>query len=280
MKKSEIFQEVIECFDDKKDIEDEMLFFILDRMSERFVESQEDTEWQTYGQLLDRLDKIWQYQQFEALTSEQSYLYGGIWGCLSMLSCIKKKKEASQKCYTTASKYEADAAFAFLNAINESPGLQNKKLAQLCSVTTARISQISNEALKDGLISAQTMGKEKSYYIRTMGERVLDIVKKNKEKLAKSRDQAGYKLLVVSNFEDNMNASYPKMKSFIDIRNRNNNCVWEVCCKKRDETVSNDRNRSKIERKDMLCRQQMNNSFTTSENTWVVQMGTGLIRQQ
>ena len=180
MKESEFCQEIIECIREKKDIEDETLFFILDRMSEQFLESQEDREWQNYYKLLYLLDKIWRYQQFETLTTEQSYLYGGIWGCLNMISFIRKKKETLKKCYALASKHEADAVFTFLNAINESPGLQNKKLALLCNISSEEISQISNEALKDELIFFRRFGKEKYYYLRKQGERVIDIVKKNK----------------------------------------------------------------------------------------------------
>lgn len=80
MEELTIFQEIRERFSQKKEIEDEMVFFIFDKMSERFVESHDDTEWQCYEQFLDKLNKIWQYKQFEGLSSEQSYLYGGIWG--------------------------------------------------------------------------------------------------------------------------------------------------------------------------------------------------------
>ncbi len=39
----------------KKEIEDEMVFYIFDKTSERFVESHDDTEWQCYEQFLDKL---------------------------------------------------------------------------------------------------------------------------------------------------------------------------------------------------------------------------------
>ncbi len=61
MKELTIFQEIRERFSQKKEIEDEMVFYILDKMSERFVESHDDTEWQCYEQFLDKLNKIWQY---------------------------------------------------------------------------------------------------------------------------------------------------------------------------------------------------------------------------
>ena len=99
MEELEIFQEVMQHFQRKEDIEDEVLFYMLDIMSERFVNSHDDLEWQCYENMLDRLDKVWQYGQYEELSSEQSYLYGAIWGSLSMLSCIKKKKATSHKCY-------------------------------------------------------------------------------------------------------------------------------------------------------------------------------------
>lgn len=176
----EIFQKVMQCFDEKEDIKDEMLFHILDILSEQFVESRDDSKWDCYGQLLDQLNKIWQYKQFEEISAEQSYLFGAIWGGLSMLSSIKKKKVNSQKCHTLAEKYKSNSSYVFLRSILNKPGIQNKELSNLCGVTAARISQIATDALEDGLISVQAFGKEKSYYMRTMGESVYDIIQKNR----------------------------------------------------------------------------------------------------
>ena len=115
MEELSIFKEVMKRFQQKEEIEDEVLFYILDTMSERFVESRNDSEWQCYDHMLDRLNKVWQYKQFQEISSEQSYLYGAIWGALSMLSSIKKKKTISQKSYTLSRKYDNNSAYNFLD---------------------------------------------------------------------------------------------------------------------------------------------------------------------
>lgn len=203
MNEQKLLQEYTQIIHQKGLIRDEMVFHIMDMMSEKFVDSQEDFPERCYEQLLGKLNKLWQYKQLEELSSEQSYLYGGIWGCLSMLSWIQKKKKTSQRCHTLAEKYQVDSMFTFLSAVYKKPGIQNKDLAQICKVSTARISQISNDALGDGLISMQSLGREKSYFIRTSGEAVYDILKKKKNKITMSLDkQLDYKMIFFSNEEN------------------------------------------------------------------------------
>ena len=280
MREPEIFQEVIQRFYQKKDIDDEILFYILDYMSEQFVESRDDVEWQCYDWLLDKLNKIWQYKQFDQVSTEQSYLYGGIWGSLSMLSYIKKKKTLSQTSHVLAAKYENDSAFVFLRSIYNNPGLQNKKLAELCDVSTARISQIASHALKDGLISTQIFGKEKCYYIRTMGESVYDIIQRQKDKL-ESIKKPDYKTIYFSNDENDFFLKYQQLSVVLGKLSQHNKVVVAVAFAKKQEDIwSFDRYEINDERKNILWEQAMNNSNGNFMNLWKVQREVALINQQ
>lgn len=257
---SEIFQDIIKCFHQKKDIEDEMFFYILDNISTQFAESHDDLNWLSHDQLLNRLDKVWQYKQFDGLDVEQSYLYGGIWGCLKMLSCIQQKKSVSQKCYTIASKYETGSAYTFLNSIYDNPGLHNKRLAQICNVSSARISQIASEALKDGLICAQSSGKEKIYYIRTMGETVHNIVKKRKDELTKQMASPDYKMIIFSNDENDFLKKCMRLNAALNHLNQHNKVAVAIAYHdKQTELASINKYELKRGKEQILWNHEMNN---------------------
>ena len=280
MREPEVIQEVIQRFYQKKDIDDEMLFWILDYMSELFVESRDDTEWQCYERLLDKLNKVWQYKMYEQITTEQSYLYGGIWGSLKMLSFIKDKKTKSQKKYVLATQYEKEAKYAFLSSIYNNPGLQNKKLAEICDVTTARISQIANDALNDGLISVQEFGKEKCYFIRTLGESVYEIVHKQKDKLSKSYKMLDYKMIAFSNTETDFWVKIMQINSALGKLSQNNNVVIAVAfTPKQVDIESKDFYELKDERKSNLWLQEMNSLHGDYMNFWNLQKEVDMINQ-
>ena len=280
MRQPEIFQEVIQRFYQQKDIEDEMLFYILDDMSERFVESRDDIEWQCYDWILEKLNKIWQYKKFDQISAEQSYLYGGIWGSLSMLSYIKKKKTQSQTSHVLAAKYENDSALVFLKSIYNNPGLQNKKLAELCDVSPARISQIASNAIKDGLISTQIFGKEKCYYIRTMGECVCDIIQRHKDKLD-SIKEIDYKAIYFSNDENNFFAKYRQLSLELEKLSQHNKVVVAVAIARKQEDVGSfDRYEINGERKNILWEQAMSNSNGNFMNLWKAQREVAMINRR
>lgn len=269
MKELTIFQEIRERFSQKKEIED--------KMSERFVESHDDTEWQCYEQFLDKLNKIWQYKQFEGLSSEQSYLYGGIWGGLSMLSYIKKKKIASQKCHTLASKYGEASAYLFLNSVYKTPGVQNKELAKLCNVTPARISQIAGEAVKEGLVSTRTLGKEKRYYIRTMGEGVCNIVQKRREQELVNPKPSDFKMVLFTNEGDDLMKRVRNFCNTLNYQNKNSEIAIAIAWGNKQ---GENQPVSIVEgRKNILCKQGMSNLYKDSMNFWEQRKGADMIRR-
>lgn len=278
MKELAIFQEIRERFCQKKDIEDEMVFYILDKMSERFVESHDDTEWQCYEHFLDKLNKIWQYKQFDGLSSEQSYLYGGIWGGLSMLAYIKRKKTASQKCHTLASKYGKDSAYLFLNSVYKTPGVQNKELAKLCNETPAKVSQIASEAVKEGLVSTRTLGKEKCYYIRTMGEGVYNIVQKRREQVLVNPKPSDFKMVLFTNEGDDLLNIVRNFCNILNYQNKNSKIAIAIAWGNKQ---GENQPVSIVEegRKNILCKQGMSNLYKDSMIFWGQQKGADMIRR-
>lgn len=268
MEEFEIFQKVIQCFDEKEDIRDETLFYIVDILSERFVESRDDSEWQCYDNMLDYLNKVWQYKQFSEISAEQSYLYGAIWGGLRMLSSIKEKKTVSQKCHTLAEKYKPKSSYIFLHSILNRPGIQNKKLAELCEVTAARISQIATDALGDGLISVQAFGKEKSYYIRTMGKSVHDIIQKNSMPVKNVLGTLDCKVITFSNEVKVSPMPYQYKNEAIEAVEYYN--FFKLL---------NMLNALKKERTNTLCIQEKESLPINFRNSWKLQREAGTINQ-
>lgn len=272
-----IFEDILKKIDNSKKLEDEILFFMIDRVTEIFVEERKLEERQ-YQRLLGRLDKIWMYKSFESMTQEQSFIYGGIWGCLRMVESLKKKEDSNRKGNQVALKYEAGTMFQVLQSIYDVPGVQNKELAEICNVTTARISQITNSALMDGLITAQPMGKEKSYYIKKYGGNVYKKICEKKRRLALKGCIPDYKYICLKNSDEDFEKKWALIGNFI----RSANEEWFIATavvvnqeKKNPIGVQefiNDASIMSEERKKRLCARIMNNSNNSLELFWNQQM--------
>ena len=229
---------------------------------------------------MDKLSKVWQYKMFDQITSEQSYLYGGIWGCLKMLSFIKEKKIQSQKSYSVATKYEKDTKYIFLESVYNNPGIQNRKLACICDVSKARISQIVNEAVSDGLISVQEFGKEKCYFMRTLGENVYKIVHRQKNNLEENYRLLDYKMISFSNNENDFLTKYRQVNSILGKLSQNNKVVVAIAfAKKQDDIVSNSIFELKQEREDNLWMREKISLNRNCINSWNLQKEADMINQ-
>lgn len=275
------FEDILKKINGHKKLDDEMLFCMINMIAEVYADDREIDE-QQYHQLLVKLDKSWIYQQFEDVPSEQSFLAGGIWGCLRMMESIRRKKETEQKGKELAIKYETGTMHQVLQAIYNIPGLQNKELAEMCEVTPARISQITNNALLDGLITARSMGKEKSYYIRNLGEKVYKEIVGKRFKISCIRKTSlpDYKYICLSNKDGNFEMNWFKIGRSIK---ESNNIQVAIALVEQGEsqnipirmTVGNV-NAIYNEREKVLCASKMNDLSSNLENFLRQQKETGM----
>lgn len=281
----DIYQEIIQKVWKKNAIEDEIVYYLWDRISDQYIDHHTDSEKMYHEKLLDRLNSIWQYEQIETLSSEQSFLYGGIWGCLSILSLIRKKRKQKQECHALAHKYNLDSSYLFLQSIYDLPGLQNKKLAEICGVTPARISQIAVEASKEGLISTMVLGKEKYYFIKEMGEDVYNLIQRQKKYLKHiaNEDENDYKILFFSNKEDNFASKVSNVQPILNyLSEQHDLAAIGIAYQKKSEdfTIEETYMQLNNERSFVLCQQEMNNLYTNYTNFCNVQKGPDMIKLQ
>ena len=172
--------------------------------------------------LLERMDGMWMYQACCGLSAPQNFLLGGVWGSLRVLKSFFQKKREQQNCHLLGKKYGEDTSFLFLNAIYTHPGIKNQTLAQLCSVSPARISQMASTAASDGLITSQRIGREKYYYLKTMGTNVYEAAKQERKskhtRCSKVTEKTIYKYIL---FDNQMDDSTERLRDFIERANWN-----------------------------------------------------------
>lgn len=149
------------------------------------------------ARLLERMNDVWMYQKFKASSASEDFLYGSIWGSMNILSGFLKKKKEQHDCRVLVQKYKDDTSCLFLNAILKKPGIKNSALAQICYVTPSRISQMTQTAIEDGLITAQKVGREKYYYLKTKGNDVYKAILEEKKPVYKSK--INYSMIVFNN---------------------------------------------------------------------------------
>lgn len=260
-------------------IQEEFVYTMFEIIANRFIEGSENTYLDESKYLFEALESVWHYGQINELLPDQSFLYGSIWGCLNMLSVIDKKKKASQKSYNLAEKYKEDTSYQFVRSIYNHPGIQNKELAKACKVTPARISQIAHTAITDGMVTFHYVGKNKYYYLKTLGDNVYEIIKKKKKEIIPSDISNNYYVIFFNrkdiNFNDKWNAFYPKLDNLI-----NNNDL--VCI----AVAFGDYNQNiqfieanKNERDNVLWEKQTKYLNNNSENFWQILKGRGMTRQ-
>lgn len=280
MNEPEIVQKIIHRFYQKEEVDDEMLFWLLDYIAKTLVEDQDDTQFQFCEYLQVKLNRIWQYGQYKQMTTQQSYLYGGAWGALKVLEFIRDERIRSQEKYALATQYEKETRYTFLSSLYNNPGLQNKDLAQICGVTSARISQIANEALSDRVISVQEFGNEKCYFLRNMGECIYEYIHKQKERLSRNHKVFNYKMMAFSNEEIDFEAEIRKINLTLGKLSRNNRVFVAIAFAPKPDDIDLKSIHGWIqERNDDLWLEGMNSLSANYGNFWKLQKGVDMINQ-
>lgn len=157
-------------------------------------------------QLLERMDDTWMYQKFQSLSASENFLYGSIWGSMNILSRFIKKKKEQYECQALIQKYKDETSCLFLNAILKKPGIKNSALAQICCVTPSRITQMTQSAIEDGLITSQKFGREKYFYLQTKGNDVYKAILETKKPVYKGK--LDYNLIVFNNQMEDAGARF------------------------------------------------------------------------
>lgn len=181
----------------ERSITEEQIYALFDGIVEVMEKGGDFEDASEAAQLLERMNDVWMYQKFKSSSASEDFLYGSIWGSMSILSSFWKKKKEQQDCRLLVQKYKDDTSCLFLNAILKKPGIKNSALAQICYVTPSRISQMTQVAMEDGLITSQKVGREKYYYLKTKGNDVYKAILEEKKPVYKGK--RNYSMIVLNN---------------------------------------------------------------------------------
>ena len=126
------------------------------------------------------LQKKWQYREIEGMALEQAFLCGSIWGGTRLLGLKREWKEKTYRFEELKKQYTGH--YDFLHAIAVNPGIKHKDLARECGKSASLLSQFATRVKKDRLITCRHIGRETYYYLRPMGERVFEELRREKQK--------------------------------------------------------------------------------------------------
>lgn len=151
------------------------------------------------ARLADQMNEKWVYQ-IDMGSGTADFTAGSIWGSMNMLKLYSQKQQEDIQCKALSQKYSDKTSYLFLNVLYTRPGVKNNILAQVCSVTPSRISQITRNAMEDGLITFQKSGREKYYYLKDRGKIVYKTISEEKQPKYPQVDvKSPYKHIVYSN---------------------------------------------------------------------------------
>ena len=245
----------------ERSIMDEQVYALWDGIVEMLERGDDHCNFSESAQLLERMDDIWMYQKFQSSSDSENFLYGSIWGSMNIMSRFLKKKKEQYEHQALIQKYKDDTYSLFLNAILKKPGIKNSALAKICCVTPARISQITQAAMADGLITSQKIGREKYFYLKSKGRDVCKAIQAGEKSACRSN--INYSLIM---FNNQMEDDGHKLRMLLDMFSaKSGEYVVEVAVafQKKEKRVSIGQERSEF-----ICRNEMKRLTNNCINSW------------
>jgi len=186
----------------KKIVEEQVQIF-LESLAELFDNENIQSEAPEYSELAVMVEEMWHYHEVHALSPEEAFLYGGIWGAVRLESLIRRrnadKTSMEQLIRNFHETKKAENCVQLLTAIEKKPGIKHKDLAEKLAVSPSELSQIISRLEQEKLFMAQRSGREKYYFLREKGKEVLKRLRPKDDEPKLSGDEL---VIITSNHDD------------------------------------------------------------------------------
>lgn len=169
---SEVIDSVHAALFSKKKLRQNLIFHLMDVLTENERSPKETPDAETYQAIQDRLEEVWQYREWESMTAEQAFLYGQLYGCVKFCSYEEKANQDQKWMNVLVSKYKKERRGLF-QAISDTPGIRHKELSEKTGYKISYLSQIMNEKSMQELVECCFSGREKYYFLRPQGKLLL-----------------------------------------------------------------------------------------------------------
>lgn len=235
-------------------IGEEQVQILLDSLAE-LCESRDDirSEASEYAELTVMVDEMWHYRDVHALSAEEAFLYGGIWGA-ARLEHLMHKKDAekasmAQLVHDFQDKKKEESSFRLLELIDQNPGIKHKDLAEQLGISPSMLSQIAAKLEPERLFMAQRSGREKYYFLQTRGKELIRRLRPVEDEMellgggivinASNDDHSSVKIASMS--VDGLSVKENKMYGFPHMELRGAFCAIEENNETDFEGITNDR---------------------------------------
>lgn len=176
-----ICRDILMRWREKRSVDEELVYIFFDGILDMLHDSEKDNSIPDYRKVTDRLQDIWQYKDFDKMSKEEIFLYGGLWGGMQMAEINVRRKRQEKSVDELVCAYKNKQWF--FDAIASQPGIRHKELAERGNQSTSQLSQFVIKAAKEKLITYNRIGREKYYYLGKKGELVYEKMKKRKARM-------------------------------------------------------------------------------------------------
>ncbi len=126
----------------------------------------------SFWQLKEAVSDYWQYYLKDETDISKCFSYARTFELVKTIESFNNQREQMEQVKTDNSVFRQHSKI--LDAINKNPGIIHKDLCKETGYEKTRLSQISSELESKKYIFSQRQGREKYYYITTLGRQLLD----------------------------------------------------------------------------------------------------------
>lgn len=160
---------ILQLICNKKHLDEEMVHIYIEGLVDA-LEDQADKLPTPCIKLMENIEEIWDFRQFEEISKEEAFLFGSIWGT----SKLMKKKIARTKRRSDLS----DLVHSYIKykwifkEISAKPGIMHKELAHKGGMSASLLTQTLSGMIQNQFITYNHLGREKHYYLLETGEKL------------------------------------------------------------------------------------------------------------
>lgn len=90
---SNICRDILMRWREKRSVDEELVYIFFDGVLDMLHDSEKENSIPDYRKVYGRLQEIWQYKDFEKISKEEIFLYGGLWGGMRMYEMNEKRRK-------------------------------------------------------------------------------------------------------------------------------------------------------------------------------------------
>lgn len=181
-----ITDDISTCIVSGKELTQEQIFSFMENFIADSGSFFDAIKTKSYKAMRGLLNELWQYREWEDMSSEQAFLCGQLYGCVKLCEYREQSRQDALSFRFLLSKY-ADSKLFYI--VKKNPGIRHKDLAKEIGLSTGRLSQMMDDEGMEELLISRVFGREKYYFLSARGEELFQKIEAQKRKAKKAEKQ-------------------------------------------------------------------------------------------